>query len=194
MKYLLILISLSISLELLAQEKLSYQQACADIDYYFTKIDSIHPNMYWHTSKERVDSFIRALKERLPDTVSVNQLGYELKLSNHFWDYHTNIHFELENNVRVFPMTDLRPEGLFFQHKKILSVNNVKVEDIYSVLNKFNGCDVPLPTFYYYINHSASVSFAMYGLGLKAPYQVVFEGTDPLMTVEGVLYRDLRYV
>lgn len=70
MKYWLLFGSLwFISLNGFTQSKLNYQEACADIDYYFATIDSIHPNMYWHTPKYRIDSFKMAVKKKCVDSV-----------------------------------------------------------------------------------------------------------------------------
>lgn len=188
----ILLFVLSGSGRIMAQSTISYEEACADIDYYFWRIDLVHPDMYWHTPKQVVDSFITALKERLPERVSVNQLGYELQQSNHFWDYHTGIYFYPKGKEKVFPMTDLCPEGLFLEGKKILSVNNVEVGEIYRVLNNMKGCDMPLPTFFYYYNCSPAVSIAMYGLGIRSPFRVVYEGGE-VGEVEGVFLGDLQY-
>lgn len=190
-KCLLCLFLLGMSPRLLAQRVISYEQACADIDYYFAKIDSIHPNMYWHTPKVRVDSFICALKAKLQDPVDVSRLGYELLQTQHFWDYHTNLGFTLSEKEVVFPGTDLKPSGLFLNGRKILSVNQVNVKDILSVVSRFKGCDTPWPTYYYQANRAFHVSIAIYGMELKPPYQVMFEGAVEPEEVEGVYYGKL---
>lgn len=189
--YLLFLYLLGMSIGLVAQKKISYDQACADIDYYFAAIDSIHPNMYWHTPKTRIDSFIGALKTKLRDSVEVSQLGYELLQTRYFWDYHTRLNFSLPANQIVFPAAELSPSGVFWKDKKILSVNGVKIEDILSVVFRFRGCDMPLATFCYYYPYY--VPRAIHGMGIKPPFEVVYKKEEKPEKVEGIPYGKLQY-
>ena len=82
-----------------AQRALTYEEACADIDYLFERINLIHPNMYWHAPKERMDSFANALKEkyRKQDKILVSQLASDLRQGNHLIDYHSTFNSTTAN-------------------------------------------------------------------------------------------------
>lgn len=192
-----------------AQKTLSYEQACADIDYYYAKIDSIHPNMYWHTTKARVDSFKMTLKDRCRDSIAVGEFSFLLSQGNHFFDSHTG-HYDFWNEFYlkscdtvypqspVFPQVIFRSDGVYLKEKdwRILSINGYPIDAIVKIVKNQFGADLPDEAIYAKMNLSLLFQHSLMFLGIYSPCEVKVEPDEGDTTVyieKGVDYWALKY-
>ncbi len=173
-----------------AQRALTYEEACADIDYLFERINLIHPNMYWHAPKERMDSFANALKEkyRKQDKILVSQLASDLRQGNHLIDYHSTFNSTTANleAEKVFPRVTFR-DGKVYLHdtrKEIISINGQGIEPLRQAVLDVYAADFMPEYILTYVNHKLDFQVQLITHGIVPPYQVAYRENGQLHTEE----------
>ena len=173
-----------------AQRALTYEEACADIDYLLERINVIHPNMYWHAPKERMDSFFNALKEkyRKQDKILVTRLAGDLQQGNHLIDYHsafysTTIPLEAE---KVFPRVTFRDGKVYLgdTQKEIVSINGQGIEPLRQAALDVYAADFMPEYILTKVNHKLDFQRQLLSRGIVPPYQVVYRENGQLHTEE----------
>lgn len=201
MKVCLLSIGVLLSLLCSGQKQITYEQLCADVDYLFRTVDSLHPNMYWHTPKTRVDSFIVELKEKFRgrDSIDVRDFAMELAQMNHFFDYHTTMPFVYrfdEKGDTVFPRVTYQ-EGKFYlkdTDKEILSINGVGIDAIKRTWQNTYSSDFHPGYSQFYLNYVLDFQKVLMYLGIRAPYRVEYRegGACVAYTEAGVSFAAMR--
>lgn len=182
-----------------AQSPLTYREACEDIDYFFAKIDSIHPNMYWHTKPKQIKAFMAEAKRKCKKGTDAETLGGILKSASCFFDYHTGViglHGRIWNdNEYLFPLVDIQPQGVFFpdSKKQILTINRLPVGEILKEVRKTFGADLPEGYVTFMQNITPVFQACLGNMGVFSPYRVEIsiEGRDSLIVTEGITSDEL---
>lgn len=201
MKVCLLSIGVLLSLLCSGQKHITYKQLCADVDYLFRTVDSLHPNLYWHTPKERVDSAVAEMKEKFRgrDSIDVRDFAMELAQMNHFFDYHTTMtlvyRFD-EKGDTVFPRVTYQGGKFYLKGtgKEILSINGVGIDAIRRAWQNTYSPDFHPGYSEFYLNYVLDFQKVLMYLGIYAPYRVEYrEGGACVSCMEaGVSFAAMR--
>lgn len=184
---------------LFGQVYLSEKKAVEDIDFYFSKLDSVHPNMYWLTPKTKLDSFILALKKRCKDSIMVAEFQSLLAEGNHLFDSHTGVvannEFCVENYLKehgdmVFPRVLCDKDGVFLRESgdRVLSVNGLPVTTLLEEIRKKLGGDMNPDNMYLMLSFSMEFQNKLMCMGIVPPFRVEVKtggGRDSVLHIAG---------
>lgn len=187
------------SLHAKAQLALTYREACEDIDYFFAKIDSIHPNMYWHTTPEQIKAFVAEAKRKCKKGTDAETLRGILKSASCFFDYHTGVVGLSEriwyDDEYSFPLVEIKPQGVFLRHSEmqILTINRLPVGEVLEEIRKTFGADLPESYVTFMQNITPVFQACLGNMGVFSPYrvEVSIEDRDSLVVTEGIISDEL---
>ena len=129
-----------------------------DFDFFVNSIEEIHPNIFsWCNESDWKDK-CKEIRSKL--TGSLTSFGFYKRIGvliNMIGDAHTNfvplnldkivndpkylpILFEIKNN-EVFIRKDLRDQSNIPEYSKIITINNLKIEDILQNMKKYIGSE-----------------------------------------------------
>lgn len=196
MKIIFIFILLASCVHIHGQERrLSPSEAKEDICYYFSTLNQIHPNMYWSTSKEIIDSCCINLCNSITDSIDTPELSAKLQKFNYFFDGHTGIYsryydfFLKKADYRVFPEIIINENGLFLKtdNTKIQSINGVQTDRLLELMRQRFPCDILNERFYWKSSNALNFQMMLIEEGIMEPFVVQIETDqhkDSLLTME----------
>lgn len=174
-------------------QNLTREQAEEDIHAFFNQVAAYHPDMYWHTPKSVVDSFISQIKIMIAgDSVPPGVVAYWLSHANHFFDNHTG--FERHNATiktdKVFPEVDYKGNKVFFKGTslKINTINNISADGLMDWQKKLYGCDESQRYMEYMLSMPGEFQRSVNESLLYSPYKIMATdslGKDSLITCFG---------
>ncbi len=141
--------------EELFSHRYSQQEMLQDIEFLLATYEEVHPDLYYHTSREEVENLRNGIEANLQEPLTRLQFFPKVaRLASHFGDGHTSINFPWEerrqhtqSNALVFPV-DLKfapGEPAVVNHvfggwtippkdSRILSINEIAMDSIQSAL------------------------------------------------------------
>ena len=130
---------LALSFCSIAQDKnkvLSVKDMHADIDYYYSNLQQIHPNPYLVLSEQEFQNKIDSLKHLIDKPLTKQEFFLHISSFNKYTDLHTNIRGSkkmLKQNANVtysFPRFDMQGGVVTFYDKDSMICSLVAVNDV----------------------------------------------------------------
>lgn len=179
-------------------------QAFFSIDWCLRMLDSIHPNMYYYTSKQVVDSVIDKIKNKCllqpGDSIDVDWFLAELTRCNYLWDSHTRIWGNrlVYKTSKIFPPIWWREDNKVFllgEKFQITSINDISIDTITNYLNKYVGQGADQKARYITWTIGPMFQYCLNDHHILPPYSVRgidSTGHDVVKIVEGKLEREVK--
>ena len=129
--------------EITATTMLTPAQMRRDIDFFFKTVSAVHANMYAFVSEEEMSKIREQLYRNCSGQMTAFDFNRKIRRLNNLFDGHTSIRFDnfrqtLYDYSDFFPLPVSFADGNIYLHddgektgKRIISINGVKIEDIY---------------------------------------------------------------
>jgi Peptidase family S41 len=184
-KVIFLFLFLSIPCFVKAQKKVSRADFQKELHYTKTQIEKYHLGKYHYQSKENFENIFDNLNKNLPDSLSLNDaFQRSTTLVSSIKDLHSSVSlYKPSKNTKYFPFYVRKFNSDFYIHynvstdssilrgMQIVSVNGIKMIDIFTQLRTLYGADNNNPASQ---NYYAERSFMRY-------YRLISEPKDSLL-------------
>lgn len=128
---------------IVAQDKnklLSVKDMYADLDYYFTNLQDVHPNPFIVLTKEEFQFKIDSIKQLITVPLSKKEFYLHITTLNRFTDLHSRIAgsrkmIKQQNVAYSFPIFSMTDNSIYFYDRdtvkrNVQSINGIAIKDI----------------------------------------------------------------
>lgn len=188
--------------DIFSQTYLTKEQAIEDVDEYFETIAKYHPDTYWHSSKEQVDTYIMKIKKKCRDSITVGELMLYLAHSHNLFDVHTSMDFRPYLRIHtdyIFPEVEYKNNKVYLKESglKINSINSVPIDTILEWQMDLFGSDCHRTYIEFMFSVSGEFQRSINDWNIYPPYKVSVKtsiGKDSVIILAGEnrLLADIR--
>lgn len=167
-------------------QQYSKAQVVEDMAILRARLDKIHPNPYYYSSRETLDSIQQQIVSRLPDPISRADAYVALSsLMSRVQDGHTGIYLPKKTfgkNPKTIPLFmrkvdnayrlsyNATPDSTWIRASEVISVSGIPVEDWVELFTQFIGDDADNP---YANSYYPVANFSAYLLRMLGPQDSV---------------------
>lgn len=183
-----------------------------DINYLFTKLEEIHPNLYAHTSKTDIDKLIQKTKAEINNPMTRKEFSLKLiPIVTSFNDAHTSLSLPIEertdylkNGGRIFPFeVKISDNRLFVKinylsnseieiNSEILAINGDPCSKILAEMRKYVSAELELYRDIRIESDFRRLLWFIYGIGNNITLSISQNGLTNEKKIEGISLKDFE--
>ena len=189
------------------------QELKEDLDFLFSSLENIHPDLYYYTSKEEIEKRRHKLENELPDETSRLEFAKKLvPIISSLGDGHTYLNMPIEvlqnvwyeksvlfpfgiiiDNNRIFITTNYSSDSTIQKFSEIVSINDFSSKEIIQRLRKYISAELD---FYRDIRVQRSFrNLLWYEFGFEEfNLKMVYNNKDISCFVNGITRTELEQV